>query len=63
MLDIGSTRQAYNSKQISNIGFVRSSQNLADGLTKTKGSEALYDLYHTEHNIINVDQFIVHDPQ
>ena len=35
MLDIYVTRQAYKSKEISNIGFVRSSHNLVDGLTKT----------------------------
>ena len=34
MLDICTTRQAYKAQERSNIGFVRNSHNLADGLTK-----------------------------
>ena len=36
MLDIHSARKAYQAHEISNIGFVRSCDNLADGLTKAK---------------------------
>ena len=36
MLDMYATRQAYKAQEISNIGFFRSPQNLADGLTKPK---------------------------
>ena len=36
ILDIHVTRSAYQVKEISNIGFVRSSDNAADGLTKPK---------------------------
>ena len=41
MLDIDATRQAYQRQEITNIGFVRSEHNLADGLTKEKKQGAL----------------------
>ena len=44
MLHIHSAREAYKSKEISNIGFVRSSDDLADGLTKEKMQKALFVL-------------------
>ena len=36
MLDLCAARKAYKAQEISNIGFVRSSHSLADGLTKLK---------------------------
>ena len=62
MLDISATRQAYKHKQISNIGFVRSERNLADGLTKPKIGKALYDLCHSGRHQIQVEQQIIRDP-
>ncbi len=35
MLDLHPVREAYQEEKISNIGFVRSSENFADGLTKS----------------------------
>ena len=56
MLDICATRQAYKQKQISNISFVRSERNLADGLNKPRKGKALYDLCHTDLHEIEVEQ-------
>ena len=36
MIDTRSARQTYQAHEISNIGFVRSENNIADGLTKPK---------------------------
>ena len=41
MIDFKAARDAYNSKEISNIGFIRSHCNAADAFTKAKGCEAL----------------------
>ena len=44
MLDIYAARKAYKDLEIDNIGFVRSSYNYADGLTKPRIQAALYEL-------------------
>ena len=56
MLDIYAARQAYEAQEISNIGFVRSSHNLADGLTKYKIQAALYQLLKTAYHELKVEQ-------
>ena len=63
MLDICATGQAYKNKQISNMGFVRSSQNLADGLAKPKASKTLYALCQIAQHNINTVQWIIRIPQ
>lgn len=35
MLDIACTRESFKKNEINNVGFIRSSQNIADGLTKS----------------------------
>ena len=45
MLDIHAARQAYRNQEISNIGFVKSSPNIADGLTKAKMRNNLLKLH------------------
>ena len=56
MLDIYAARQAYKVQEISCISFVRSSHNLADGLTKPKVQAALYQLVPTAYHKPNVEQ-------
>ena len=63
MLDVYASRQAYKALGTSNIGFVRSSHNLADGLTKPKVQAALYKLLTTAYHEPKVEQWIIRDPQ
>ena len=63
MLDTSTTREAYNSEQVSNIGFVRSSYNLADGLTKPRIQQALYDLITPVRHTIHAEQWIMRNAQ
>ena len=60
-LDIHTARQAYQSREISNIGFVRSSDNLADGLTKAKMQKALFNLLQTASHRPVCEQWILRD--
>ena len=60
-LDIHTARQAYQAREISNIGFVRSSDNLADGLTKPKMQKALYNLLRTATHTPVCEQWILRD--
>ena len=46
-------------KEISNIGFVRSSENLADGLTKGNVQKALLNFLQTGEHKINCEQWIL----
>ena len=63
MLDIYAARKAYKALEISNIGFVRSSHSLANGLTKPKVQAALYELLKTAHHEPKVEKWIIRDPQ
>lgn len=47
VLDVLATRQAYKARQISNLSFVRSEDNLADGLTEKMKQAALLNLIRT----------------
>ena len=60
-LDIHTARQAYQSREISNIGFVRSSDNLADGLTKPKMQKAIFHLLQTASHTPVREQWIIRD--
>ena len=42
MLDMYAARKPYKAQEINNIGFVRTSRNLVDGLTKPEVQETLY---------------------
>lgn len=59
MLDIHAARQAYKSREISIIGSVRSSDNMADVLTKGKIQKALLELIWTGKHSVNVEQWIL----
>ena len=60
-LDIHTAQQAYQSRQISNIGFVRSSDNLADGLTKPKMQKAIFNPLQTASHRQVCEQWILRD--
>ena len=59
MLDIHSALEAYQTQEISNIGFVRSCDNLADGLTKKKMQKALFNLLQTGIFEVKCEQWIL----
>ena len=61
MLDIVAAREGYASGEISNIGFVRSDKNLADGLTKPKMQAAIFECMSTAKHIPAVEQWIIRD--
>eukprot|EP00171_Calliarthron_tuberculosum_P022574 IDg22574t1 len=59
MLDVAVAREGYRKKEISDIGFVRSSHNLADGLTKLMNQAALRDLMSTSKLKVEPEQWII----
>ena len=59
MLDIHSVRQAYQAHEISNIGFFRSCDNLADGLTKPKMKKALFEILRSGVHEVRCEQWIL----
>lgn len=61
MLDIAATREGFRNKVISDIGFVRSSKNLADGLTKAMSQAALQHVISTGRISISPEQWIIRD--
>ena len=59
MLDIAAARKGFRSKAISDIGFVRSNKNVADGLTKPMSQAVLRDVICSDELIVVPDQWIV----
>ena len=59
MLDIHAAREAYETKTISNIGFVSSSFNLSDGFTKPKMQASLLKAMRDARIELTVDQWIL----
>lgn len=59
MLDIAAAREGSRDKVISDIGFVRSSQNIADGLTKSMTQAALRDAISTGNLDVRPEQWII----
>ena len=59
MLDIHATREAYRHQEISNIGFVRSQYNLADGLTKPKMQGSLLGVLRKGQHQVQCEQWII----
>ena len=59
MIDIHSARRAYRAHEVSNIGFVRSENNIADGLTKLKMQSALLNLLRTGKYQVKCEQWII----
>ena len=63
MPDIYAARQAYKVHEISNIGFVRLSNNVANGLTKSKMQAALHKSITNGKHRIQEQQWIIRDPE
>ena len=59
MLDIHDASEGLKAKEISDIGFVRSSDNLADGLTKEKMQKSLFNLVKNGRHSIDCEQWIL----
>ena len=62
MLDIHAAREGYKAHDIRNIGFVRSEQNIADGLTTCMKQESLRELARTGKLRTKVEQRIIRKP-
>lgn len=63
MIDIAAAREAYNRKEISNVGLVKSANNLADGLTKPGFCMSLDDVLRTSVDRHPVEQWIIRTPE
>ena len=63
MSHIHAARQAYKAQQISNVGFVRSSHSLTDGLTKPKVQPELYQQRASSYQKPKVEKWIIRDSQ
>ena len=59
MLDIRAAREAYQAKDIPNIGFVRSGDNLADGLTKKNMRKALLELLKYGKHEVKCEKWMI----
>ncbi len=59
MIDISAAREGFKDKVISNIGFVRSQNNIADALTKDMKQKALRDALASGKLEINCEQWII----
>ena len=59
ILDIYAVRQAYKLHEISNIGFVRTNENLSDGLTIANMQGTIYNLMCTAKNEVKADKWII----
>ena len=59
MLDIAAAREGFREKIISDIGFVRSSCNVADGLTKPMQQRSLQAVLMTGRLDVNPEQWII----
>lgn len=63
MIDIAAAREAYNRNEISNVGLVKSANNLADGLTKPGVCQSLDDVLRTSVDRNPVEQWIIRKPK
>jgi len=61
MLEIACTREGFARGDISNIGFVRTGDNFADGLTKQMKTHALYRVLEIGMLKLEPEQWIVRD--
>ncbi len=59
MLDINAAREGYRRRDITNIGFVRSSMNIADGLTKVMNQAAFFDLPKSRQLVVASEKWII----
>ena len=61
MLDIHAARHAYQCDEISNIGFARSADNIADGLRKRKKQASFLDILHNGKHVMKCEQWKIRD--
>jgi len=59
IIDIAAAREAYDRRELSNVGLVASANNPADGLTKVEARPALDALLLTGSNHASVEQWVV----
>jgi hypothetical protein len=59
MLDIACAQDAWTKQDISDIGFIRSAENIADGLTKQMKQASLLKVLETSQLDVKVEQWIV----
>ena len=59
MLDIAAAREGFKTKTISDIGFVGSSPNIADGLTKSMTQAAIHHVIATGYLKVISEQWII----
>ncbi len=59
MIDLQAVRDAYKAHEISNVGFIRGPNNLADGMTKPFKCDPLNDLLRTGKEIFSVEQWVI----
>lgn len=59
LIDIAAVREAHRKKEISNVGWVKSKNNLADGLTKYSKSNILNDVIENSMLDHPIEQWIV----
>jgi hypothetical protein len=59
MIDFAAAKQAYDSTEISDIGFIRSMHNLADGLTKRGSCKTLVEALRTGEIAHPVEQWVI----
>jgi len=59
LIDVAAAREAYNRREISNVGLVMSDNNIADSLTKVKPSGALEPLLATGVDRTPVEQWVI----
>ena len=61
MLDIHAARHAYQSKEIFNIGCVKSADNIADGLTRAKKQAQLLSTLQEGKHDVKYEQWIIRE--
>lgn len=59
MIDIASAREGFKNRDISDIGFVRSGHNIADGLTKSMNQSSLMLCLRSSKLNVNPEQWIM----
>jgi hypothetical protein len=61
MIDVSATRQAYEHHEISDVGFIRTSNNPADALTKREYNAALKDILTTGRLDLPIEPYVEHE--
>ena len=59
MLEIAAAREGFRNKVISDIGFVRSKSNFADGLKKSMSKATLRDILKNGNLVIKFEEWII----